>query len=313
MRYFKLMTTSAIDPAVLDVTTKNILFHDIGGLGFDEDADFRSVGDVFWLNSVSYKQVPVTGKMLFTDYTSSPYTKYMEFMDFIHNSQIIMLYYPHGPEGVEYRRNVRLTKADKTEINEYGVLDVSVEFSPYTPWYQAVAADNGFVEDGDESEDDNKGWIWGGPDTDPLVFEPTDPEHQTKAKFRKQVLKFAKINATTNNKNPVKLSIFGPITNPSWTHYVNGERVSSGGFSSNKTVSVGAGQVLVIDNTNGLYSMAIYDVATGEKVSDVYALRNFNLQCFMYLKEGENRISVGSPGDEEIRIEVEGHIYYATV
>ena len=311
MRYFKLMTISPTNPVVLDITTKDIFFHNIGGLGFDEDADFRSVGDVWWLNAVSYKQVAVTGNILFTDYTSSPYTKYMEFMNFIHNSQMIMVYYPHGPEGVEYRRNVRLTKADKTELNEYGVLDVSVEFSPYTPWYQSFTTDNAYKES--EDLEDNTGWIWGGPNTNPLVFEPTDLETQTKAKFRHEVLKHVKIDASTNNKNPVKLSIYGPITNPSWSQNVNGERISSGGFSASSNVVVNAGEVLVIDNTNGLYSMCIYNVESGALVSDVYALRNFNLPCFMYLQEGENRISVGSPGNEDVRIELEGHIYYATV
>ncbi len=313
MRYFKLMTVSSTNPRVLDITTKDIFFHNIGGLGFDEDADFRSVGDVWWLNAVSYKQVNVTGSILFTDYTSSPYTKYMDFMNFVHNSQLIMLYYPNGPEGEEYRRAVRLSKADKSELNEYGVLDVSVEFAPYTPWYQIVTGKNVVEDEENEEEEENIGWIWGGSNSNPLVFEPLDRTANTPARFGKQILKFVSLRSPTNNRSPVKLSIYGPITNPSWTQYVNGQRISSGGFSVNNNVYVGAGQVLIIDNTNGLYTMAIHDSQTGELVSDVYALRNFNLPCFMYLKEGENRISVGSPGNEEVKIAIEGHIYYATV
>ena len=313
MRYFKLINNAAPTPMELDITTTENLFHDISGLGFEEDTDFRSVGDVWWLNSVSYSQSPVSGRMMFTDLGgTTPYRKYQSFYKFISRAPLTLLYYPHGLETEPYRRRVRVTKLEKTELNEYGVLDCDIEFMPYTPWYQTISE-----EIKNTSTQSESGWIWGGTESDPLVFEPAEGStNKTPAKFRGESQQHVDLDVSISNKSPAKLCIYGPITDPSWTHYVGNELVGTGGFSFDNHVVVNEDEVLVIDSTDGAYSItinAVMDELPGRELRNVYALRNFNTSCFLFLQEGKNRIAVSSSGGAVNKIRVEGHIYYATV
>lgn len=308
MRYFKLENSASPTPEELDITTTEVLFHDISGLGFDEETDFASVGSVWRLNSVSYSQKAVSGKICFTDEKgTTPYTKYTQFKNFIDKPPLVLIYYPEGLDGLSYRKNVRVTKLEKTELNKYGVLDVSIDFTPYTPWYEVVYARNG----GEIVENDT-GWVWGdGDENPPLVFEPTEGMDAIPAKFRNEVRAPVDIYSKTDNDSPVKITIYGPVVNPVWSHYVNDRFIASGGFDSNGGLSLTADERLVIDNTGGEYAMIVYsDIAAPR---NVYSLRDFDLQCFFTLRKGKNTILVSSLGANAIKVEVEGHVHYATV
>ena len=294
MRYFKLENSNG---EVLDITTTEILFHEIGGLGFDEDNDFRQIGEVWWLNNSKYNQATVTGKILFTEYgETDPYEKYYKFARFIQKAPLILMYYPYGVDGTCYRRRVRVSKLEKTEKSQLGVIDSSIDFICYTPWYNVVELEYN-VEDREET---SGGWIWGGSNNPPLVFEPSSGREVTRAKFRYEAPQYLEIKTDTAQNCPVKLMIFGPVTNPSWTssYKVNESFVlgGSGGFSATPPVSVDDDEILVVDNTDGRYAMEITS------------------ECFITLREGENRISVTSSGTELAKhIRIEGHIYHATV
>ena len=155
MRYFELKNSA---DEVLDITTQEILFHEIDGLGFEETTDFRAVGPVWRLNSAEYNQMAVTGKMLFSEEGElTPYQKYVVFRDFILKAPLTLIYYPHGFGTEPYYKKVRSAKLAKSEINEYGVLDCDIEFMPYTPWYTTSTYEN-IVPDNPEEE--HTGWIW---------------------------------------------------------------------------------------------------------------------------------------------------------
>lgn len=155
MRYFELKNSA---DEVLDITTQEILFHDIDGLGFEETTDFRAVGPVWRLNSAEYNQMAVTGKMLFSEEGElTPYRKYVAFRNFIQKAPLTLIYHPHGFGTEPYYKKVRSAKLAKSEINEYGVLDCDIEFMPYTPWYAVSSYENIVPED---TENDYTGWIW---------------------------------------------------------------------------------------------------------------------------------------------------------
>lgn len=312
MRYFKLENSNG---EVLDITTTEILFHEIGGLGFDEDNDFRQIGEVWWLNNSKYNQATVTGKILFTEYgETDPYEKYYKFARFIQKAPLILMYYPYGVDGTCYRRRVRVSKLEKSEKSQLGVIDSSIDFICYTPWYNVVELEYN-VEDREET---SGGWIWGGNDNPPLVFEPSAGREVTRAKFRYEPPQYLEIKTDTTQNCPVKLMIFGPATNPTWSHsYKVNEsfvQAGSGAFSSPSPVSIASDEILVIDNTNGRYAMEIIAL-DGTLRQNVYQLRNFDLECFITLREGENRISVSttSTGVLAKHLRMEGHIYHATV
>ena len=308
MRYFKLENSASPTPEELDITTTEILFHDISGLGFDEQTDFASVGSVWKLNSVSYSQKAVSGKICFTDYKgTTPYTKYTFFKTFIDKPPLTLVYYPEGLDGVPYRKKVRVTKLEKGEIDKYGVLDVGIDFMPYTPWYEIVQAKNG-----GEVVDGDTGWVWGdGGENPPLVFEPIAGTNAIPAKFRNEVRAPVDIYSKVDNDSPVKITVYGPVTNPVWNHYVNDTFIASGGFDSNSNLTLNEGERLIIDNTEGEYSLTVLsDVAPPR---NVYSLRDFDQQCFFTLRKGKNTVIVSSENANSIKVEVEGHIHYATV
>lgn len=323
MRYVKLVNNAGVE---YDITTKNALFHNIEGLGFNEDGEYKAIGDVWRLNSVSLQQSPITGDMCF-GYEADPYQTYNGFAAFVRETPLTFLYFPYGIEDDEncFRRRVRVSSLGKGELNEYGVLDCPIEFMPQTPWYKTVGADTGEKE----MDVETPGWVWGGTSEEsiPLVFYPEPkrdeageiiepiPDDPTKrrARFRGEYISSLQVESDTSKKNPVRLTMYGPIVNPFWSHYVNGDLVSSGGFSSSNNVSVAEGEKLVIDNTDGEYSIKVFRADTNEFLRNVYRLRNFNLPCFFYMQRGTNQFVISASDGRVNRITVEGHAYYDTV
>lgn len=310
MRYFKLINKAG---KTMDITTQEYFFHDISGLGFDTDNSFRRSGDVWRLDGSYYTQQPITGKMCFTENgDTDPYEKFNTFSRFVSESPLTLIYYPRGLNATEYRRTVKVKRLAKSELTLQGVLDEDIEFLPYTPWYK-VFSDQNYGEETDTEE--NTGWIWGKQEggvytSPPLVFEPSEGQNATRAKFRAEPRPFVQINAATNGANPVKLTIFGPVINPTWAHYVDGILIETGGFAENFTLD--ENEELIIDSTEGDYLMTVRNIYTNAS-RNVYALRNFDTVCFFGLKEGQNRIVASSSDNSIVKIKIEGHIYYATV
>lgn len=307
MRYIKLKNSAG---AEYNITSKNALFHDIQGLGFSEDGQYKAIGDVWVLNSVSSQQSPISGDICF-GYEEDPYGTFNTFANFIREAPLTFLYFPKGLTGKCYRKRVRVSSLEKGELNEYGVLDCPVEFLPQTPWYEEVSIETS----ASEKDVNTPGWVWGGtsPTSLPLVFEPSSDVTKRRARFRGEYIKSVKVKSNTSKKNPVRLTLSGPLMNPFWSHYVDGKLVSSGGFTASETVSVGENEELVIDNTDGKYSLKICRADTGELLRDVYRLRNFNLPCFFYMQEGNNQFVISSSDGRVNQIKVEGHVYYDTV
>lgn len=445
MRYFELKNSA---DEVLDITTQEILFHDIDGLGFKETTDFRAVGPVWRLDSAEYNQIDVTGKILFSEEGElTPYRKYVAFRNFIQKVPLTLIYHPHGFGTEPYYKKVRSAKLAKSEINKYGVLDCDIEFKPYTPWYTVSSYENIVTVD---PEIEHTGWIWdvgsnwrdtindGDEDpigtvcypfsqmseTRPSSVDPdgisiVHPEGDTttfkvsntvslvdtftksftippgyyrlellsdfgtnsyspsfvitelyngvylpvrqgadgflqpfKAGAQEDIwiasncrfdiqlprnleydftvqLKMTKLanaprykfsyethsslsfNIDGDTKGLAKLKIKGPATNPQWTHYVNGKIVSSGGISSDYELSLGANDILVVDNTEGTYTINL-EKPNGNVVS-VYSMRDFDRKCFLTLEPGENTITVSSDKGEPLSFEIEGWLLYATV
>lgn len=304
MRYFKLENS---DGVVLDITTTTFLFHDIEGLGFEEENDFVGIGRVWKLYKSDYRQAPVSGKLcIIGNDDKTPYTLYREFTSFADKAPLTLLYYPNGLNTYEYKKQVRVSKIEKTELNQYGVLDCPIEFMPYTPWYKIV--EYKIIPQGNVTNYD--GWIW---DRGNLWRNSEDVDYSTyHYKFGGSLRRTIRFNSDINGEGPVKLSIYGPLVNPTWTHYVNGVLESTGGLIHDAPVVIGSEDVLIIDNTKGAYEIIIRDLTTGLE-RNIYQYRDFNKDCFFTLKQGLNEIVINTDNNDTLRIEAEGHIYYATV
>lgn len=315
MRYFTLINNAG---ETLDITTKDYFFHEIGGLGFEEDNDFRQIGEIWWLNNSKFKQAEVTGKMLFTEHGGiDPYKKYWNFHSFIAKAPLILVYYPYGLGDESYRRRVRVSKLLKSEKDTYGVIESEIVFVCYTPWYKIVEAE--YI--GEEAPFAG-GWVWGESEQVPrLTFEPANDHALSRpARFRYEAPTYLSAISDTDQNCPVKLMIFGPIINPSWSHSYKANEsfvsAGSGGFvtpAGSTPIEIDDDEILVIDNTDGRYAMEIIGL-DGSFKQNVYQLRDFDRECFITLKEGENRIAVTASGGETAKhIKMEGHLYHATV
>ena len=312
MRYFMLINNSG---KTLDITTQQLFFNEVSGLGFDEESSFRHVGEVWWLNTASYRQQPIKGKLLFNCLNGAdPYEGYRAFALFIQKTPLTMVYYPNDLGGREYRRTVRVSKLEKSEINQYGVIEENIEFTPYTPWYEIQTFKNNVVEEYTGA------WIWGDGASNPPVAFPLTPEGKTPTRFRSKETRWVVMSVESDEPSPAKLVIFGPVTNPIWTHYVDGVTVATGEFVEN-SITIASDEALVIDNTNELNQIKVHSVyldangepQLGEAIRDLYQKRNFNTKCFITLRAGENRIALSSSNPGSIRLLLEGHIYNATV
>ena len=302
MRFFKLINNKGDE---LNITSQSIFFHDIEGLGFEEETSYRRVGQTWWLNNALLRQIPITGKISFTDLEGhDPYVLFSDFYLFINKAPLTLVYYPRGLDQTSYRKQVRVTKLDKSELNIYGALEEDISFTPYTPWYMVVSASNV------STIVTNTGWVWGGDNSPPLVFEPTDAE-STPAKFGGEIRQSVQLYSPVESSSPIKLTIKGPAVNPFWSHYVGNKLISTGRFAG-EGVNLSSEETLVVDNTNGHTGMSISNSVTGE-TRNVYALRDFDIGCFFILKEGANTISVAASGGSHVDFTVEGHIYYGTV
>lgn len=302
MRYFKLENA---DGEEISITTEEILFHDIDGLGFEEEADFRSVGPVWRLNKAVNSQLPVGGKLCFTEFGfTTPYQKYEYFKSFITKPPLILKYYPHGIENKAYCKKVRVTKLVKTELTKYGVLDCDVSFTPYTPWYEIK-----YFQIIPFPVDENAGWIWDvGNRWDRSDDDLTSPRYKFGTEARNNIV----FDCDSNTKGFIRLTIKGPAVNPTWTHRIDGKVVELGGFDSASGVTLTENEELVIDNTEGQYSMTITDTQTRISRS-VYSIRDFDKECFFTVGEGRNMITVSSADEQAVTVLLEGHFHYATV
>lgn len=310
MRYFKLENSAAI-PETFDITTEEFFFHDISGLGFEEDNSFQRVGPLWRLESSVYRQKPITGKMCFTDRGgTTPYEKYVHFGKFIASDPLYICYWPHGLSGKVYRKRVRVSCLEKSEINKYGVIDERIEFTPYTAWFERVYAENVIIDDDDESQ-----WVW---DQGALwrnsADDPIPPGgDRYRYKFGGESMNILTLTCEDGIKSGlVKLAIHGPAVNPSWTHYVNGALASVGGMDSSTSFALSEAETLVVDNTTGSHIMSVLNASTGVTRS-VYSLRDFDRKCFIDLKGGVNTISVVSEDGSPLKIELEGQLYHVAV
>lgn len=307
MRYFRLENSAN---ELFDITSDEFFFHDISGLGFEEDNSFRRVGPLWRLESTFYRQKPITGKMCFTDRGSmTPYEKFEHFTKFINSDVLYLCYCPHGLGSKEYRKRVRVSCLEKSEIIKYGVIDERIEFTPYTAWFERVFAENSI-----DISEDNARWIW---DQGALwrdsFDDPLPPGGDlVRYKFGTETRNYVTFNTNNGTNGLTKLTIHGPAINPTWTHYIDGVLTTSGGFDDSPGLTLGENEILVVDNTTGVHTMIVTNTTTGVRRS-VYSLRDFDKKCFIELKSGRNMISVISANGNPLKIEIEGQLYYATV
>lgn len=312
MRFFTLFDESG---AEFPITTKKVFFHEPGGLGFDEEASYFPVAYHYSMLTSTYSQGVVSGNMIFVDDSweeggKTPYERSFEFTQFCMNKNLHLYYQPHGEDVEGFYRDVRLSKFDKGEISELGVLEVPVEFTCSTPWYRRV-----YSYKTNQEEDNSAGWIWQNTEEDRgnSIWKEEGRGYikwGIDTRTSRAIIDTSEHGATVL-PSPAKLIVNGPISAPTWTHYVDGAVEGTGSFVGD--VSLTYDEQLVIDSTSFPYGIYVRTKDSSTISRNVYQLRNFNETGFITLKSGLNEVVVTGRGGAIPEIILEGHLYYGTV
>ena len=277
MRKFKLINGEG---GSFDLNSKAAFFHSIGGFGFTDETQYEQIGTDFYALDEAFKQGEMSGKILFAG--ANPYAKYREFTRFVRATPLILVYEP----DVSFRVPVRLTQIGKAELENGGQsLNCEVTFHAEGLFYKTVQKYSETILVG--------GKVY--PYT--YTYSYSDISQNS-----------VMIESDSYEDSPCKITIYGPVTNPIWKHYVNNELYETGSYEG----TIPSDHKLVIDSTNVPYSITEKGISD-EIVADRYQYCDFTTERFFHLQHGTNRISVTHDGLNNVQVLVEAKITYETV
>jgi len=276
MRKFDLINNLGTKWNLNDV---NSFFMDPDGLGQDRKTDYEQIGNRFVESENKTKQKNISGTIRFIDYR-----KYEEFTRFIQHVPLVLEY--RAEEKLEkYRIDVAVGKLGKSELDEIG-LECKVEFEGLGNFYKVVNCENNKVESGKVY---------------PYKYKYTYVNNTTGSVV---------INSDSVLESPIKMIIYGPCKNPTWSHYLNGEIKSSGKLYCD----LKDGSRIIVDSTIIPWSIIRkrYTEA-GEYEEDMYEESDFSTERFVKLGYGKNEIVFAHEGDVKLKLLIEGRVEYETV
>ena len=268
------------DGATYDLNIKGrSVLHSVGGLGYERRAEYQQIGERFSPVYDVLSQGSVTGIVAFRQ--PDAYQKYFDFVRFLQNGPLRLM--AKTPVGTFYRRG-SVSVVDKAET---GPLQCTITFTATTPWYRTVAQSN-------------DGQISGG-----KIYD-----YEYDYAYADQIPGTISIRSDSYAApgSPAKLTIFGPVEDPTWRHYVDVELVAEGAVS----VEVPADRKLVIDATTIPYQIMQYDLL-GNFIADDYQLSDFSTERFLRFRHGMNTVSVAQSGGSAPAIALEAEIEYASI
>lgn len=294
-RTFRLVNGNGVS---YDITSKQTFFHEPSGLGFSKSNTYHQVGSRFILVNSQPEQISVQGSVAFLG--DDPYGEYFKFVSFCQIEPLYLFYTPDpdldpaaSTSGRTYRLPVTVSRIDKSEILKEGYLDCSITFEALSPWIRYIDLDNG-----DQATK-----------VEPLVWGITWGVRFGFNPFSEGIV------SDGNTASPARLTIRGPITNPTWSLYVNGNKVSDGAFdtATHGDFVLAEGENLVIDNTVTPYSITKVNTVTGE-VENVYQKTDFTTTRFINLNPGRNIVFVKDDENKKyFNARLEAYLYYDTV
>lgn len=282
MRQFRIKNSKG---AVYNVTAKEKEFlYNVKGLGFSTDTEYKRVANIYKRLNDVLDQGVINGTIHFFK-DKEPHKRYFDLVNFLQEKPLTLEYDVEELNKTFYRSGT----VTNLTFDETSPLSADITFTCTTLWYER--ADKIIKPSSSGEQQGGKRYNY----TYNYVY--SDSEANT-----------IKYNLITNEPSPVKLSFYGRLDNPVWTHYVNGKEVARGKVN----YTIAEGYVLVIDTTNVPYSIAEYDT-NGNKVIDLYNFSDFSTKRFIYLEAGENVISVTDDNSNEVLVKAEAMVSYVSV
>lgn len=271
VRQFRLINATG---AIYNMTRPERLLHDPRGLGWGEEVTTQRLGMTYYTTEKKEKQSTPSGEMVFRTYRA-----YAEFLSFCQVGGLVLCY---KPVSTWYYLPVSI-QIEKTEIKpDTNHLVCPVSFTGLSYWRERVVAQ---TRQGDE-EDTGKiyaytyGYTYGTGRRNVFDFELVLPSYYT-------------------------LTIFGPVSNPSYVVTQDGETVNSGTINT----TIQAGHKLVINTDPNEMEIAEYTTA-GEYVANQYGNSDFTTRRIFELPRGASRMTVTSNDitTPVVVIEVKKHV-----
>lgn len=117
------------------------------GLGIEFGDFYADIGEGFFrMIAKKYTQKTVSAKL---NFITDPYRKYNDFVNWCMASNKLYLIYK--PLDIEYYIRTEIHTFEKSEINEYGYLEVPVNFLYLSPWYSPNSLNIPFIGYGDSA------------------------------------------------------------------------------------------------------------------------------------------------------------------
>ena len=282
-RYFYLINA---DGATYDLNlVGRSILHSVDGLGYEITSEYERIGNRFAPTYDALSQGVIHGTVSFRQ--PGAYQKYFDFIRFLQNVPLRLM--AKTPVGTFYRRGT-VSAVNKAET---APLQCVVTFTCTTPWYRTVSESNDGTSSGGKVYDEDAGGTY--------TYDYN---------YADQIPGVISIRSDSYAKqgSPAKLTIYGPVTNPAWNHYVDGVLVADGAV----TVEIPNDRKLVIDSTTIPYQIMQYDLL-GHLVADDYQLSDFGTDRFLRFRYGTNTVSVSQSGGDAPVISLEAEIEYASI
>lgn len=274
-RTFKLINNDG-ETCDLTVRDRNFLYN-VKGLGYEKNIEYLRVENVYRPTSKHFDMGEIDGEVYFGG--QNKVNDYFTFAKFCENEPLKLVY---DPGNGKFTREGYISRIEKSDGEN--PKSCRVRFQCMTPWYKRIA-------------EYNDGHI-----TDGKVYD-----YSYNYTYSNTIAGSVRINSDTFLTSPAKLVIYGAVTNPTWSQYVNGKKILDGIVNA----TIVANHKLVIDTTTNPYSIKEYDMANN-LIADRYQQSDFNTERFILIEHGENIINA-SAGGAYINLGVEADIQYATV
>lgn len=272
MRKFILRNSKGVS---YDLNRGISFFSDPSGLGFEYKVGYANYNDFFVETDRELKQPKVKGSIKFNSYE-----EYNNFIIFCQFKPLELEYTAYDT----YYMTCNVDKLSKGDIKSTK-LTCNIEIAGVTPFYKKIVKTNMAVS--------NVGKIY--PYSYPYTYSNGDTGT-------------VEFDVDSNMESGIKLTMLGPLINPSWSYFVNGLKILSGKINAN----VGVNNRLVIDTTKSPFILQELN-SSNELVVDRYPDSDFTTKRFILLQPGTNVITCTHEGTNQIAMTMEAHVNYESV
>lgn len=275
-RQFQLINAKG---ATFDLMRRDALFYTPDGLGFKMDQEYFKIGNSYQLVDTESAQKVIAGIMVFASYEV-----YEEFVDFITATPLKLAYMPLTEFAY---LDCEVTRLDKAEIDYHDrKLKCNIDFTGTSKWYipRHVLRTSPVVTNGKVY-------------TYEFDYTYSDSANST-------------INITNDSTedSPSILTIFGPITNPTWSLIVNNQTVQSGAIQG----SIANGNHLVVNSNDNNLTLAEFD-ALGNLVANRYPDSDFTRENFIYVPPGKSTLFITGTSSDGVNAWIEVREIHETI